>query len=478
MPDRKELNQRLAQLADDRSLSDIARRTGTSVANVSRYISGTRIPGEFCTALVRGLGVNPSWLLTGEGSPFLSDITDATTSMAGDVLELVEAMNAVTRTRLGALTGKHHLRVLRELNDALVRYEELRLRLNRHSAPIMAKLVEDLDSAIARHDIDRMHELRKAAAQVERLCDEPELSRRFTALQAHCEVLDLNTGAAMEFQRRLVRDAVCEGRMLNPEVAENYVRLALINKDEGRLDDALRICESAIALITDDARDWLPAKSLQFLRGSFLVELGQLFEGIEAMQKFSPLIDGRRGKASRLTLQRALMMSGVLTLDEAYGYGYDAEPKAFNLVEFALWSENESEVQRALEYCKGDVDMLPGFLEPPVAARFTLDALRGDADAGDGYLRAIQDHYPNPGTYSLTNAATIMRLSGQLARARKLTRKIDDALRGHKPGVMQLGRHYRNVLRLGMKGAVRETATEFFRHHYDVGYRCFEPDVS
>ncbi|MCA8946964.1 MAG: helix-turn-helix transcriptional regulator, partial [Planctomycetes bacterium] len=162
MPNRNDLNSRLATLAEDRSLSDIARRTGTSVANVSRYISGTRIPGEFCAALVRGLGVNPSWLLTGEGSPFLSDVTEGTAQMAGDVLELVEAMNAVTHMRLGALTGKHHLKVLRELNDALLRYEELRARLNAHSAPIFKQLVDDLGAALGKLDIERAHDLRKA----------------------------------------------------------------------------------------------------------------------------------------------------------------------------------------------------------------------------------------------------------------------------------------------------------------------------
>ena len=474
MTERNDLNGRIARLAEDRSLSDIARRTGTSVANVSRYISGTRVPGEFCSALVRGLGVNPSWLLTGEGSPFLSDITESTTRMAGDVLELVEAMNAVTRTRLGALTGKHHLRVLRELNESLLRYEELRGRLNRHSAPILKKLVEDLDAALARLDVDRAQELRRAATQVERLCDEPELSRRFTAQQAHCEVLDQNTAAAMEYQRRLVRDAVCEGRLLDPEVAENFVRLALITKDGGHQEEALRICESAIALMNDEAREWQPSRALQFLRGSFLVELGRLFEGIEAMQRFAPLVEGRRGKASRLTLQRALMMSGVLTLNEAYAYGYDAEPKALNLIEFALWTEDPNEINRALEYSRGDVDMLPGFLEPLVWAKYTLQALDGNKQAANSYLNEVREQFDDAGPYGLTNAATMLRLSGAKAHALKLTRQVEKDLRGQQRGVMLAARHYRNVLRLCGKGSLQQRAREFFSRHREAGYRCFD----
>jgi transcriptional regulator with XRE-family HTH domain len=478
MPERNELNLRLAQLAKGRSLSEIAQRTGTSVANVSRYIRGTRIPGEFCSALVRELGVNPSWLLTGEGSPMLSDVADSTRRMAGDVLELVEAMNTVSRTRLGALTGKHHLRVLRDLNDALVRYEELRLRLNKNSAPIMRRLVEDLDSALARHDVDRAHELRKAAEQVERLCDEPELSRRFTAQQAHCEVLDQNTEAAIEFQRRLLRQAVSEGRLLSIDVAENFVRTALLTKDSGHLREALRICESAIALIDEDSANWQPCHAIRFLRGSFLFELGRLFEGIEAMQREVALVQGRRGKASRLTLQRALLMSGVLTLDEAYGYGYDAEPKALNLIEFALWTERPAEIRRALDYSRGDVDMLPGVLEPVVCAEHTLLALAGDPAAADAYIAALPSYINKGGAWALSNAATMLRLTGDGQRARKLARQADEMLQGQQPGIMLLARHYRNVQRLGMKGEVMQRGREFFAQHQAGGYRCFDAEVT
>ncbi|MCA8911330.1 MAG: helix-turn-helix transcriptional regulator [Planctomycetes bacterium] len=475
-----DLNARLATLAEERSLSDIARRTGTSVANVSRYLSGTRIPGEFCSNLVRGLGVNPSWLLTGEGSPYLSDVTEGTARMAGDVLELVEAMSAVTHMRLGALTGKHHLRVLRELNDALLRYEELRAKLNGHSAPIFRRLVEDLGKALDGFDMDRAHELRRAAQQVERLCDEPELSRRFTGLQAHCEVLDLNNTAAMEYQRKLVRDAVCEGRMADKWMVETFVRMALITSDGGRHREALRICDAAVALLDEESETWQPAYALKFMRGSILAKQGRLFEGLREMQVHAPLVKGRRGKAGRLMLMRALLMAGLMELDEAYAFGVDAEPKGLHLLEFAAWTEDATPIRKALKFFREEVSVLPGFLEGPVYAEFALKALSGDRKAAASYLQRLRAEakVKAPGMHMLTSQATLSRMAGAKAVACKFTLQADALLPGLQPEVLQLGRHYRNVLRLGITGEPKQRAEAFFRDMQQAGYRVFDGELA
>ena len=137
----EQIQQRLIELAEQHSQADIARKTEFSRNNVSRYVNGTRMPIEFAAALVEGLGVNPAWLLTGEGTAYLSDINSGTQEMAGDLLALVDAMAAVNRMRLGSLTGKHHLGVLRELNETLKKHEGLRDRLNKHSRKIFLQPV-------------------------------------------------------------------------------------------------------------------------------------------------------------------------------------------------------------------------------------------------------------------------------------------------------------------------------------------------
>ena len=71
----EEIRERLRQLVKTRSQSDLARKTNTLVSTVNRYLKATKIPGEFCAAVINGLGVNPAWLMTGEGTPFLADVS-------------------------------------------------------------------------------------------------------------------------------------------------------------------------------------------------------------------------------------------------------------------------------------------------------------------------------------------------------------------------------------------------------------------
>src|SRR5690349_16642750 len=115
----EDLQRRVALLASRHTQSEIARKTGTLVSNVNRYVSGTKIPGEFLGALVSGLDVSPTWLLGGEGAVYRAEAANASAGTARELLSLVSAMNAVSKMRLGSLAGKHHLKVLRDLNDAL-----------------------------------------------------------------------------------------------------------------------------------------------------------------------------------------------------------------------------------------------------------------------------------------------------------------------------------------------------------------------
>lgn len=133
MHDAKALQSRLNEFARAYSRAEIARKTETSVVNVSRYLKGTRVPAEFCMALVRQFGVNANWLLAGQGSLFVSDLATQHGQMAGDLLELVEAMSAVAKMRLGSIAGRDHMKLLRQLNDSLGTYERLREKLNQQS---------------------------------------------------------------------------------------------------------------------------------------------------------------------------------------------------------------------------------------------------------------------------------------------------------------------------------------------------------
>ena len=221
---------RLNILTENHAQAEIARRTGFPPANVHRFLKGGKIPADFCGAVVREFGINPAWLLTGEGAPRLSDVTEGTMRMAGNVLELVEAMSAVARMRLGSLTGKHHLRVLRELNDALEDHERLRERLNEHSHPVFQKLVEDIRATMEKRDLERATDLIKAAEQVQRLCADDKLSLELDAHHAHLAFLMRDFETSADYRRRVFI------RQLAGSIEFSELRLLILYSENHRND--------------------------------------------------------------------------------------------------------------------------------------------------------------------------------------------------------------------------------------------------
>jgi hypothetical protein len=469
---------RLRQLADQHGLVNIARRTGTPQASMHRYLNGARVPADFCARLTTEFQVNPAWLLNGEGARVLGEVTQGTQKMAGDVLELVEAMNAVTQMRLGALTGKHHLRVLRELNDALQRYEDLRKRLNKHGSPIFRQLLDDLDAALKRRDIDRAHELRTAARQVERLCDEPELSHRFNALQAACEGMDFQPAKALQYQGKYVRELMVSGRLLSNESCEAYLRMALLHFSCGWAADARRVLDAAVALADESCEDWPAFPDLQFLRGQLMANLGHLLEGMALMQKYLPRVTGFRRLAGARSFGHALMMAGLMDFNEGLHYAEDGDRKAMYLLEFAVWREDPDELARAVAYQQQHAPGLEGTMMWCTAAQQLPMALSGDRKALKRFEGSVDKLLPQESQSPdfTSTAAQIALAAGDRAKALKLTRENDNYLKDpfitSQAAVMVLARHYRNVLRLKMKGEPARRAEAFFDDMVARGYRC------
>lgn len=78
------LGERLKKLRGDENQTTFGSRFGASRNTVMRYESGERTPdAEFIAALCKHYSVNPSWLLLGEGSIYLSgDIGGVSTERA------------------------------------------------------------------------------------------------------------------------------------------------------------------------------------------------------------------------------------------------------------------------------------------------------------------------------------------------------------------------------------------------------------
>lgn len=481
------LQQRLRAVTEKHSLSEISRRTGAPLASVSRYFRGTRVPADFCGELAVHFGVNPVWLLTGEGMPWFSDVPERTSAMAGDLLELVEAMNAVAHMRLGALAGKHHLRVLRELNEALQRFEELRGRLNEHARPVLSRLLQDIEKAMAATDVDRATDLHTAIGQVRRFVDDHELEYRLERASAAFELMRRNPYDALKHQQRLFRLSMGEGLLGSPAELEETIRLAILLAESGREQDALSLCIAAMELAGDEGKNWPNYPFLAFFAGQLMSNNLRLYEGIELMQHWQPRIQGgARSGATRHVLAYALLYAGLLQPEEAFDVGGDSEVKSLNLLYFAIFREDADYLQRALKHhekrkgARKDLEQI-GYVDE--YARLLLEALNGEGrDHSERFdkIRRYQTEHPRATTEQELHVfeTQLLRKLRRKARARKPQRAAEEAIakpaRPVRTLLMTRAIHHRNALELDDK-ILKSNARKFFEAHLAAGYRALNP---
>lgn len=480
---------RLAQLTKGRSRTDIARLTGTSLTNVSRYLNDTRMPAEFCAALVKGLDVNPSWLLTGEGTPFVSDITASTASMGGNLLELVEAMNAVSQMRLGALTGKHHLRVLRELNDALTTYERLRAKLNAHSVPIFSQLLLDLRKALDRFQTDAAREMLKAAEQVSRLCDDVGLKGELLSAQAHYYFLLGDHARALESQRQLLLQPLSKGLIADDSAAQTALRIVLTLRTLNLLDEALRVCKAALTLMPPQAQGWDARAMLMFMKGRLMADLGDLTMGLGIMMREIPGEQDRTMPPMRLWLTSHLMRAGLLRPQDALEFGEHIGPKAIVIHDFACWREDPALLKQACDYALSKrFEKLGDMARPGYYGPFLLRALAKkdraapvDFEAARGTCTEEFRDYPE------VYLAQLWRVLGNreaaLEQFRAAQKRFDALPKDRYIEIMTRAMHFRNAQWLARNvggkelAAAASQARSFFKRHVKRGFRCFRGEV-
>ena len=195
--------ERMGKILANVSQAEIARKTKTSRNNVSRYFSGRRMPIDFCQGVIEAFDINPTWLFTGQGKPRISDHTEEVGKTASDLLELVNAMNAVMKMRVGSLVGKDHLKVLRQLNDAIENYEIIRSRINEYFKPIFSDLVEKFGKSLQEKKIERAEGYRVAARQVARLCDDEDGLIHLHSLESTLETYNGDPNKALFHARRV-----------------------------------------------------------------------------------------------------------------------------------------------------------------------------------------------------------------------------------------------------------------------------------
>ncbi len=280
MRETKTLRARVARIMDEHGQAKVARATGVPQSSVSRYAKDRRIPAAFCVALVRHFDVNPAWLLAGEGEPYLTDITGATARMAGELLELVQAMGRVTRLRFGALAGRDHAQVLRELNRQLETYERTRAKLHERTQPILARVVADLERTLEAGRLERGEELAQAAGQVARLCDDEDLCLELEQSRAYIAFERGRLDEALTRQRRVFRRHLARGPAQTELERQKELNTMMTLVRVGRYREARRVARALDALHLDDG----PAARAPFRAAQGLAMLEMPERGPRALQ--------------------------------------------------------------------------------------------------------------------------------------------------------------------------------------------------
>jgi transcriptional regulator with XRE-family HTH domain len=476
---RDALAARLAQLAQHWPQAEIARRTGASRNNVSRYLRGTRVPLDFGTALVEGLGINPGWLHSGEGAATLEGVSDATAQTAGDMLELVEAMSAVAQMRLGALAGRHHLRILRELNDALLRYEQLRERLNRQTAPVYRELLDHYERAVDDGDVDAAGSLQKALLQVRRLADDPELDARLLKLRAIHASEHGTPERGAKLMRQVFYGTLSQAGTVDEKALADASKTAQALLRIGRVREARAICGAALSIAHEMIVNGDAVWKLKCTRASTTFSLGDLAGALsEFSEGMAHMSEERRPRLYGKYVEM-LVFGGFLDYQQAVKLWSGRFPMV--MLWFALWTEERQVLEHA---CK---NWIHASAYPPDSlfagyACMLRDVLSGRKPNWLEFLderMAPQMEKSEPGI----EGPTLCVYSTQLARVagdgkrgaaefQQAVRKMKHLAPEFTPKLEVRATHHRNALEYGNK-TQQQQARQFFQKHVQEGYRCF-----
>ncbi|MCK6439018.1 MAG: helix-turn-helix transcriptional regulator [Planctomycetes bacterium] len=481
------LRRRIAQLVEQHGLRGLSRKIDVPNQNISRYLRGAQPSASFCRKLVEKLGVNPAWLLTGEGSPMLSDVPKIATATASGVLELVEAMNAVSRMRLGALAGKEHAKVLRELNDALARYEDLRVKLNTRSAPMFSQMLDMLDTVLAKErDPDKARPLIKTCEQLARLCADPELERRHHRLRAAYAAECGNTDEAVELARQLTLADFLRCEELDQDACVQASSLVAALRQQLRFRMARWVAEAALELTPKGGPAGLLAAA-----GICDIDLGELKRGRDRLSEALANGDPER-KLWRLAMRSELAMASFLagTADYREARAQCEPPLPQFMALLALWTEDVADVEDAVRLAdtwKGQPNIRIDLMD--VFARAALSVLQGGS--ATKALKLLEDGFVNLSdqnslgayrTYVLPVVRTQIALLGRDKRlATKHFQQVDEHLQAVAPRtslpIIFAAIHHRNALRLSegsrSLAVARQRATAFFERNIVAGYAAF-----
>lgn len=516
---------RLAELVNRHTQAKIAARTGVAPSNVSRYLSGTRIPASFCAAVVTALRVNPTWLVMGEGAMYLDDVSADTAATAGSLSALVQAMTNLASQKLGGLLSIGHQRALYDLDQNFHAFERAKRELNERTRPVLANALGQFEQAILDQQWARAKGLRDVAQQAARLCEDVELRMKVEHWQAHLEYYLGNWEAALAHTRKVFLHHLYAGDVEGEHALQEMYNYALIAAEFDHIDDADRVTRMAM-IFAEKHPDSAKAREIAFLAGAIAVRKGDLIGGMPQMLAAAATIPPDSRDSLAVNILVGMLMNGSMALVDVLwrdrlGLADDdirtVQPlRARAALHVAAFREVPAELRDACDiYTHKNVGGLANLLTLHLPrARFLLAALDADGRTKKAEASALVDAFlddpeaknalastrPSGPIDVMVSATQIARLVGDERRASALLLDTAERLDALSPEVtlhpLLMARHAANALTLippataapsaaGAKKspptalhhhrAIREAAAEWVCRHLSAGFGFLQP---
>lgn len=309
------LRARLREITRRYPQAELARRLGMRRSTVNRYLQGNRIPAAFLAGIAREFGVNTAWLMLGEGVPWIADVRADQASVGKGLLELVQAMERVSRLRLGALAGKTEAAALRELSDAMQSHERISARLAEKSRDTYRKILDDWLAAVKAGDKELSNQMARAAEQVARLCPDPILRRGHESmLAAHKQLCGRNEDSLVH-RKNVFAASVGESGKLDAKGVSAAVGLAVTLDALSRTREARAVLKAALSLGHDQRDTVIYAQASAFLGWTDL-ELGFIARGMKRLHAaMARAAQGEGSENLRMSIAYGSYLSGSCELD-------------------------------------------------------------------------------------------------------------------------------------------------------------------